>query len=546
MKKIPIGITNYRKLREDNYYNIDKSLMIEEFLSTGRQVTLITRPRRFGKTLNMSMMAEFFDVTKDSKELFKDTKIMKTEYCSYLNQYPTLFVSFANAKGDKETIVEIIKQSILALYFENEQIFSNMNKFEKLMYDGIIDHLSQFYNGSLSGIANSLSFLMTMLEKYYGKRVMVFIDEYDTPFIEGHVGKFYDEIRSGLASILHNALKTSDSIEYAMLTGIQRVAKENIFSDLNNPVVCTVNDKRYSQYFGFNEDEVKELLSYYGLELNEQVKEMYDGYHIGDNEIYNPWSLINYADAKKLRPYWVNTSANNMIRYALEKAKHDFFNEYEELIEKGYLDTWVVLETSFYEVSTTPCLWGLFINAGYLTIVETMDESNGYYKIKVPNKEVQNEFKSLTSYYLKISETELSKMFQGLIYQKADMFIETYQNILLTMPSYHDLISENSYHMMMLGMSAWLSNDYEIISNKEAGIGRCDIILKAKKDNLASYIIEFKYSNNEKEDLDKLANQAIKQIKDNKYDIEIEGKVIYIGLGHYHKQVKMKWREKLS
>ncbi|WP_296875441.1 AAA family ATPase, partial [Thomasclavelia sp.] len=384
MKKIPIGITNYRKLREDNYYNIDKSLMIEEFLSTGRQVTLITRPRRFGKTLNMSMMVEFFDVTKDSKELFKDTKIMKTEYCSYLNQYPTLFVSFANAKGDKETIVETIKQSILALYFENEQIFSNMNKFEKLMYDGIIDHLSQFYNGSLSGIANSLSFLMTMLEKYYGKRVMVFIDEYDTPFIEAHVGKFYDEIRNGLASILHNALKTSDSIEYAMLTGIQRVAKENIFSDLNNPVVCTVNDKRYSQYFGFSEDEVKELLSYYGLELNGQVKEMYDGYHIGDNEIYNPWSLINYADAKKLRPYWVNTSANNMIRYALEKAKHDFFKEYEELIEKGYLDTWVVLETSFYEVSTTPCLWGLFINAGYLTIVETMDESNGYYKIKVP------------------------------------------------------------------------------------------------------------------------------------------------------------------
>ncbi|WP_296878610.1 AAA family ATPase, partial [Thomasclavelia sp.] len=335
MKKIPIGISNYRKLKEDNYYNIDKSLMIEEFLSTGAQVTLVTRPRRFGKTLNMSMMAEFFDITKDSKELFKDTKIMKTEYASILNQYPTIFISFAGAKGDKETIVETVKQSILALYFENEQIFSNMNKFEKLMYDGIIDHLSQFYNGSLSGIANSLSFLMTMLEKHYHKRVMVFIDEYDTPFIEAHVGKFYDEIRNGLASMLHNALKTSNSLQYALLTGIQRVAKENIFSDLNNPLVCTVTEESYSQYFGFNEDEVKELLNYYGLELNEQVKEMYDGYHIGNNEIYNPWSLINYAKSKKLEPYWVNISANKMIKYAMGKADASFKDDYEFMIENG-------------------------------------------------------------------------------------------------------------------------------------------------------------------------------------------------------------------
>ncbi|MFQ6792935.1 MAG: AAA family ATPase [Thomasclavelia sp.] len=540
MKKIPIGITEYRRLKEDDYYHIDKSLMIEEFLSTGAQVTLITRPRRFGKTLNMSMMAEFFDITKDSKELFKDTKIMETEYCSYLNQYPTVFVSFANAKGSKKVVVRQIKRALKKEYKRYNSLFNNMNIFEQSDYDLIINALLND-DEKLDDLTDALSFLMEQLEKYYHKRVMVFIDEYDTPFIEAHVGKFYDEIRNDLALMLHNALKTSDSIEYAMLTGIQRVAKENIFSDLNNPLVCTVTEESYSQYFGFNEDEVKELLSYYGLELNEQVKEMYDGYHIGDNEIYNPWSLINYAKSRKLEPYWVNTSANNMIRYALEKAKHDFFKEYEELIEKGYLDTWVVLETSFYEVSTTPCLWGLFINAGYLTIVETMDETSGYYKIKVPNKEVQNEFKSLTSYYLKISETELSKMFQGLIYQKADMFIETYQNILLTMPSYHDLISENSYHMMMLGMSAWLSNDYEIIGNKEAGVGRCDIILKAKKDDLASYIIEFKYSDNEKEDLDKLASQAVKQIIEKRYDIGLVGKVIYIGLGHYHKQVKMKW-----
>ncbi|MFQ6792395.1 MAG: AAA family ATPase [Thomasclavelia sp.] len=542
MKKIPVGITNYRKLKEDNYYHIDKSLMIEEFLSTGRQVTLITRPRRFGKTLNMSMMAEFFDITKDSKELFENTKIMETEYGSYLNQCPTIFISFADAKRNQNDIVKEIKLQLRNEYDRYSYIFNNLTRFEKEEYEDIINHSLKLSNKTLDNISNVLSFLMKILEKYYHKRVMVFIDEYDTPFIEAHVGKFYDEIRSGLASMLHNALKTSDSIEYAMLTGIQRVAKENIFSDLNNPVVCTVNDKRYSQYFGFNKDEVKELLNYYGLELNEQVKEMYDGYHIGDNEIYNPWSLINYADAKELEPYWVNTSANKMIRNAMSKADASFKDGYNKLMINGYLDTRVVLETSFYEVSTTPCLWGLFINAGYLTIEKEIRAKR--YRIVIPNQEVAEDFQSLTAYYLDISDTYLTDMFDGLQLEDKNMFIEAYQNILLTMPSYHDLISENSYHMMMLGMSAWLNNDYEIISNKETGIGRCDIILKAKKDDLASYIIEFKYSDNEKEDLDKLANQAIKQIKDNKYDVGLVGKVIYIGLGHYHKQVKMKWMEK--
>ncbi len=543
-KALPIGIKNYRKLKEDDYYSIDKSLIIKEFLDRKTEVTLITRPRRFGKTLNMSMMAEFFDITKDSKELFKDTKIMKTEYASILNQYPTVFISFADAKRNQNDIVKEIKLQLRNEYDRYSHIFNNLTRFEKEEYEDIINHSLKLSNKTLDNISNVLSFLMKILEKYYGKRVMVFIDEYDTPFIEAHVGKFYDEIRNGLALLLHNALKTSDSLQYALLTGIQRVAKENIFSDLNNPVVCTVNDKRYSQYFGFNEDEVKELLKYYGFELNEQVKEMYDGYHIGDNEIYNPWSLINYADAKELKPYWVNTSANKMIRYAMSKADASFKDGYNKLMINGYLDTRVVLETSFYEVSTTPCLWGLFINAGYLTIEKEIRANR--YRIVIPNQEVAEDFQSLTAYYLNVSDTYLTDMFDGLRLEDENMFIEAYQNILLTMPSYHDLISENSYHMMMLGMSAWLSNDYEIISNKEAGVGRCDIILKAKKDDLASYIIEFKYSDNEKEDLDKLANQAVKQIKDNKYDVGLDGKVIYIGLGHYHKQVKMKWMEKDS
>ncbi len=539
-KALPIGIKNYRKLKEDDYYHIDKSLIIKEFLERKTEVTLITRPRRFGKTLNMSMMAEFFDITKDSKDLFKDTKIMETEYCSYLNQYPTIFISFADAKGNKYSLVQLIKEQLQNEYDRYKHIFVNLTKFEQINYERILNHLANSEDGCIDNIITSLSFLMKILEKYYGKRVMVFIDEYDTPFIEAHVGEFYDEIRSGLASMLHNALKTSNSLQYAMLTGIQRIAKENIFSDLNNPVVCTVNDKRYSQYFGFNEDEVKELLSYYGLKLNERVKEMYDGYHIGDNEVYNPWSLINYADTKILEPYWVNTSANKMIKYAMSKADASFKDDYEFLIENGYLDTDLLLETSFFEQSETYSLWGLFVNAGYLTIEWKVDDE---YHLVIPNREVQREIKALTAYYLQIPESSFDKLIKSLRKSDEKLFKQSYQKLLMLLPSYHDLKDENSYHMMLLGLCAGLSNEYEIKSNREEGLGRCDIILKSLS-NQVSYIIEFKYTKNKDSNLDDLANQAVKQIKDNKYDAGIEGKVIYIGLEHYHKQVKMKWIHK--
>lgn len=333
---------------------------------------------------------------------------------------------------------------------------------------------------------------------------MLFIDEYDTPFIEGHTGGFYDEIRSGLAGLLHNALKLSPSLQYAMLTGIQRVAKENIFSDLNNLIVCTVMDKRYDQYFGFTEKETEELLKYYDLRLNDEVKEMYDGYHIGEVEIYNPWSIINYADNEKLVSYWVNTSSNIMIKKAMEESDESFKNGYESLIKQGYLDTQITLETSFYEQSETQSLWGLFINAGYLTIDHCIYENR--YRIKIPNKEVQKEFMSLTAYQLKVSDNDLGTISYALRSGDKDLFVEIYQQILMTLPSYYDLKDENSYHIMVLGMCAYLSGDYEVKSNKEIGKGRCDIILKAKK-VLPSYVIEFKYTKDDKELEKKLVKQ---------------------------------------
>jgi hypothetical protein len=541
-KALPIGVDDYRRLKENNYYAVDKTLMIEEFLQRQSIVTLITRPRRFGKTLNMSMMAEFFDITKDSKEIFNDTNITKSLYASNMNQYPTIFVSFANAKGDQINVVQQIKEQLRNEYNRYEHIFNNLSKFEEDDYKQVIDGLMSKSDGKLNNIIDALSFLMKILEKYYQRKVMLFIDEYDTPFIEAHVNGFYDKIKNGLASLLHNSLKTSNSLQYALLTGIQRVAKENIFSDLNNLVVCTVKDHTYDKYFGFNEQETKELLEYYDLKLNEDVKQMYDGYHIGNQEIYNPWSIINYADSHELQPYWVNTSSNKMIKKAMIKKDQAFNQGYEKLVTKGYLQTLVHLDTSFFESRTTSSLWGLFVNAGYLTIAKTISLRDRIYIIKIPNQEVQEEFMNLTAYYLDVSDTLLADLFYALKITNQNLFITTYQRIIKSLPSYYDLKDENSYHMMMLGMCAWLSNEYEIISNKEIGKGRCDIILKAKGD-FTSYIFEFKYTKNNYDNLDVLANKAIKQIEKRNYNLNLKGKVIYVGLAHLQKEVVIKWKE---
>ena len=547
MKKIPIGTKSFSRLVEGNYYFVDKTLMIKEFLDRGTDVTLITRPRRFGKTINMSMMAEFFDITKDSKKIFNGTKIMETPYAAEINQYPTIFISFADAKRDKETAVSTIRTQIQNQWDKYDFVFENLKGFKKTNYERLYEVLADNNKNNLKGIDDAISFLMERMEDYYGKEVMVFIDEYDTPFVEAHTGGFYDEVRGGLAGLLHNSLKTSTSLKYAMLTGIQRVAKENIFSDLNNLDVYTVIDNDYSEYFGFSIEETKELLEYYDLELDEEVKEMYDGYKMGDKEIYNPWSILNYARRKVLVPYWVNTSANTMLKQAIEKADYDFKKQYEKLIKNNYLETRVVLQTSFYEVANTPNLWGMFVSAGYLTVTKSIDALNDQYRVEIPNKEIRKEFINLTEYYLALQTGQLNDVVYNLLQEDRDEFFDSYQNILM-LPSYHDLNDENSYHMMMLGMCICLSNNYKVISNREEGKGRCDIIIQAKDEKKTSFVIEFKYFKEDKKDfekaLDKLSNEAIQQIKDRKYDYNLKGKVIYIGLAHHGKDVMMKWIER--
>ncbi len=542
-KAIPLGVVDYETLKNQNYFFIDKSMMIYDFLMRKSTVTLITRPRRFGKTINMSIMSSFFDITKDSKEIFKDTKIVRNRlYISEMNQYPTIFISFANAKNDKWNVVKEIKLQLRKEYDRYAHVFEQkMTVFEQNEYESLVQGLMTKNDGILDNIIDALSFLMERLEKYYHKKVMVFIDEYDTPFIEAHVGGYYEELRGGLSSLLHNALKTSTSLHYAMMTGIQRVAKENIFSDLNNLVVCTVKDPEYSQYFGFTEEETKQTLEYYDLSLNDEVKSMYDGYHFGEHDIYNPWSILNYASRKVLEPYWVNTSSNTMIKKAISSSDEAFERGYEELIRNGKLETTVKMDTSFFEVNNTENLWGLLVNAGYLTLHKTISIQDSLYIIKIPNQEVQLEFRKLTAYHLKATETDLTVLFNSLKCCRKEDFEDRYRKILLTLPSYHDLKDENSYHMMLLGMCTWLSNEYEVISNREVGKGRCDIILKSKKSQI-SYILEFKYTNDSSVDLKQLAKSAIDQIDSRRYDSELSGTVIRIGLAHYQKNVEIEWQ----
>lgn len=548
MKKIILGTNRFSKLiREDGCF-VDKTLMIKDFLERKKQVTIITRPRLFGKTINITMMSEFFDNTKDSKKLFKGTKIMDTSYASEINQYPTLFFSFSNARSNKKTIISEIRSQIINEWTKYDFVFTDLNKDEKIKYEACQHVLINWKDDDFIGITDVISFLIERLEIYYGKKVMLFIDEYDTPFIVAYRENFYDEIEEGITHLFMSILNKSSSLKYAMLIGIQIFANESIFSKLDNVIVCDVSNQIYAPYFGFDEKETKQLLEYYHLEFNEEVKEVYDGYCIGNIGIYNTWSILNYVNSKELRPFWINTALNKMLKDFFNKSDDNFKKQYEQLIANGYLETRVTLQTSFYEVANTSNLWGLFVNAGYLTVDEIIDIADNYCRIRIPNNEVKTEFRSLTEYYLSLYEGQLNQLSHFLINEQFDEFSKYYQHILM-LPSYHDLNNENSYHMMMLGMCLCLSDNYKIISNREEGKGRCDIIIQAHDEKKTSFIIEFKYFKEDKKDfekaLDKLSNEAIQQIKDRKYDYDLKGKVIYIGLAHHGKDVMMKWEEKV-
>ena len=363
-KGLAIGEQDFRKLRELGGYYVDKTMLVEQFLDSYETVVLITRPRRFGKTLNMSMMAEFLDCTKDAEKIFEGTAIAQTETWEDRNQYPVVYLSFLNVKGDVEKgfwgwLVNVLLAEYERYRFawESERVSEACRK----SVEQLLEVLREIKSGDIQkkyDITEAVQLLCQVLEEYYEQKVFLLIDEYDTPFIAANVSGYYEEVRGVFAQLLSSALKGNAFLDKAFLTGIQRVAKENIFSGLNNLLVSTVNDAEYAQYFGFTEEETEALSNYYNLELTDEVRRMYDGYHIGNVDLYNPWSICMYAFRKRMDPYWVNTSENSMIRNAMDRCGEDFREGYEQLIEMGTVTTKVELESSFYEQASTASLWG--------------------------------------------------------------------------------------------------------------------------------------------------------------------------------------------
>ena len=505
----------FKRVLKNKIY-VDKSMLINklnDFIGSEDCYFCITRPRRFGKTINMSMMAEFFDITKDSKEIFKGTKIMETPYAAEINQYPTIFISFADAKRDKETVVSTIRTQIQIQWDKYDFVFEN-----------------------LKGIDDAISFLMERMEDYYGKEVMVFIDEYDTPFMSALTGKYYENVKDLLTGMLSSALKDNEYLYKGVLTGIQRIAKENLFSGLNNLEVCSMQDEKYKDVFGFTEDETRTLLEAHHLELNQDVKEMYDGYTIGGIEIYNPWSVINYADKGVLASYWINTGSNEVVCQLLEKSSNKVKKQYIELLEKGEMKVNCILEGAYIELRGATQLWALLVHAGYLTIKAKLGFDE--YVLRIVNGEVKQDLIQILKRIFSLDDCNVYEMFEMIQEGKIKEFEEAYQEILFNYPSYFDLKDENSYHVLMLGLCIIVSDSYEIMSNQEKGYGRADIYLKSKKGQ-RDIVIEMKYAENDKEDcLLASADKAMTQILDKHYGDD----AIKIGIGNHQKKARITWK----
>ena len=538
-KHVPIGMSNYRMVKKENAYYVDKTKMIEELLRLNDQVTLITRPRRFGKTLNMSMLAEFFDITKDSKEIFKDTYIYQTKYVKEMNKWPVIFLSFFDCKGNENIMIGSLIEHLEDLYAKYYPIYKTFD--EKELRDKLCQTYEELKKGNnfsnVVFIKNSLNRLIEFLSKKYQKNVIFLIDEYDTPFMSALTGKYYENVKDLLTGMLSSALKDNEYLYKGVLTGIQRIAKENLFSGLNNLEVCSIQDEKYKDVFGFTEDETRTLLEAHHLELNQDVKEMYDGYTIGGTEIYNPWSVINYADKGILASYWINTGSNEVVCQLLEKSSNKVKKQYIELLEKGEIKVNCILEGAYIELRGATQLWALLVHAGYLTIKAKL--SFDEYVLRIVNGEVKQDLIQILKRIFSLDDCNVYEMFEMIQEGKMKEFEEAYQEILFNYPSYFDLKDENSYHVLLLGLCIIVSDSYEIMSNQEKGYGRADIYLKSKKGQ-RDIVIEMKYAENDTEEsLLASAEKAMAQIINKRYSDD----AIKIGVGNHQKKAKMIWKD---
>lgn len=537
-KSLPIGVSDF-KLATTGYYYVDKTLMIRDFLDKKPMVSLFTRPRRFGKTLNMDMLRVFFEKTnEDTSVYFKDKQIWQCGdyYTKHQGQYPVIFLTFKDVKSMtwEETFQKIRRLISLEFIRHNElETSSVLTAYEKEQY-----HLLAGDSGDEVDCQMGLQLLSLLLHKHYGRECIIIIDEYDTPIQQGHTCNFYPEIVNFMRNFFSGGLKDNPHLAFGFLTGILRVAKESIFSGMNNLKTYSILDDGYSSYFGFTEKEVKDMLRYYGKDDKyNELSEWYDGYRFGNTEIFNPWSVINYiSDNCFPKAFWQSTGSNEIIGEIIQAATPEITKDLYKLLcgEKiaAYIDTGVI----YPEVQNNPySIYSFLLIAGYLKVANIYPQSDGNFMcdVAIPNKEItfvyEKEVLNRTnqnSLAISISQAIFSKDTQKLQALLEDFMVKSISSI--------DGANEGFYHGMMLGLCAILGNRYKIRSNRESGLGRFDIQLMPLTKGMPGFIFEFKHTKDEHTDLSALADSALQQIEAKKYDTELRdngvNSIISIGI----------------
>ena len=541
MKRLlPDGISDFKTLIENNYYYVDKTPFISEVGKNVGKTLLFTRPRRFGKTLNMSMLKYFFDVrdAEENRKLFKGLEIESSSYFKEQGKYPVIFISMKDIKGNNfEDLKKITTNCISDLYAEYSSLRENLDERDRKKFEKI------WFSEKDGNYEDSLKFLAKILYDYYGKKVIVLIDEYDAPLVSAYRYGYYKEAKNFFSNLYGSVLKDNISLQVGVITGIIRVVRAGIFSDLNNLKEYTILNKEYDEYFGFLEEEVKESLKYYEIDSKlEEVHSWYNGYKFGDKKIYNPWSILNFLSTKELRSYWIDTSDNYLIKDILKSADRGTFDKLNNLLFGKKVEEEITGKSTLQEVLEAHDLWELLLFSGYLTIDKKIEDD--LYSIKVPNNEVKKFFKDS---FIEISfgtNLTFKRLIKTLLNNNIEDFEENLQEILLKYMSFYDVSSiEKVYHSFILGLMIHLEGRYHINSNGEGGLGRYDIAIEPLNKNLRGFILEFKVADSE-ETLEQKAEEALEQIKDKKYYIELEKRGIkemtFLGIAFYKKFLKIK------
>ena len=546
-KAVPVGVENFERIIKDGYYYVDKSLLIEKMLENRTPVTLFTRPRRFGKTLNMSMLKYFFDVEKkdENKTLFENLKISDSKYMSEQGKYPVIFISLKDLKENSwEECLESLKDIMYKVFNEYEFLREKLNLVEKRQFDKIWE-----MTGNEKNFKTSLLDLSKYLNKYYSKKVIILIDEYDSPIINAFDKGYSNEAIEFFQVFYSSVLKTNDSLKYGILTGITRIIKEGIFSGLNNLKVDTVLDKRYAEYFGILENEIIEMLDYFEIEYKmEEVRTWYNGYIFGDNKVYNPWSIVNFVDNQEIKAYWANISGNTLLENMLDNAGESVYTDLKRFTDGESIEKYISDGTTIKSLlSSNDEIWQLFLYSGYLTKADEQTEkteSKNMYNLKIPNREIRSYFGDLFLNRFFGTEVKTNTLIKALENGDIRKFERTLGEIMINMLSHFDLDNEMEkiYQVFMIGLVGFLMGRYEIISNNESGYGRYDLAMIPIKSNEKAYLMEFKISKTEK-GMNSKAEEALKQIDEKKYDTRLKARgiknILKIGIAFYGKSVKV-------